>query len=519
MIVGDDNKIETDIYVILALSVNEKLYSKIDKIYSQKQAVYYRYFKESSYYQDLCIITLPTKPQEYARKIAGILCYSNDNNRVDIIIGLIKKGYKIIWNYVKKNNPVKPSKLVNKLISYTGEENASENQINYMLMVALYLTVNGYGNWDHEDTYNQELQKELEFHLSNLATSYVKYSDEALVEIETELQSLRTKYLPDGFKQGKMTYLLGHLVQKDYSAAGYEKNYLYDDVNHMLSKQGHMKYIATIGNILNAYLINNQTLVNSITVNRKDVDRIFAHYIYAKRNNINESEEKIFIIQSLFMSALAREYNKTKHMYLETSQEELLSRLDKKEKEIEKREISLTKLEEEITSENKQLKQQNEYIQNSYRKLEKKIADLETKLQKNQINKQELYGLREQFFKQNQNQNIENNLQLDDVIKAIECHDLIFIGGHSSLHHKLRDHLPNCRFIEVEDLNLDFSFIDSYSTIFVYTSYLSHSLYYKAMNALKRSDCEICYLANLTNVELIVNEMYTFMKEKQIITP
>lgn len=92
-----------------------------------------------------------------------------------------------------------------------------------------------------------------------------------------------------------------------------------------------------------------------------------------------------------------------------------------------------------------------------------------------------------------------------DVLKDVSG---VVIGGHNKWQSRMKEHLPNCKFILPEMLNtLDLTIFSKVNIVFIYTNYLNHALYYKVIDTIKNKDITLRYLKPHKNIELVLKQV------------
>ena len=81
------------------------------------------------------------------------------------------------------------------------------------------------------------------------------------------------------------------------------------------------------------------------------------------------------------------------------------------------------------------------------------------------------------------------------------------MGGHSQWQNKMKEYLPNCRFISPDMLNFDINILSNVDIVFIYTNYLNHGMYYKVIDIIREREIKLEYLKSNINMEIVLNQI------------
>jgi archaellum component FlaC len=225
------------------------------------------------------------------------------------------------------------------------------------------------------------------------------------------------------------------------------------------------------------------------------------------RDNSTPEELLNYISSAIFIKAFIKLYNETKEHYFKNNRQTLFLEIEdyKKENEdINERlrilQIQYEKLKDSYENAKKQIIEEQKDIVGEYEKkirnLDKRIAELENETS---IYKREIIPLRNLIF------NKDNELPpKEDMIPDKIYEKGIIFGGHERWVQKMKDRLPNFKFIN--NSNFDVSVLDNMRYIFFNTEYISHSLYYKVINNISCKDTEISYIDN-NNENIVMSKI------------
>lgn len=196
----------------------------------------------------------------------------------------------------------------------------------------------------------------------------------------------------------------------------------------------------------------------------------------------------------MYIKYLIKSYKNFKEYYLLHNRESVFEELEQLYNSYEKQKIRALQL----VNENEKLKQQIE-------QLERENKRLSMALEESSKNRQELISLRNFIFNLDKKEDVEKEENNIDISKLNSVKGLI-IGGSDRWQQKMKEFLPNFKFIPVSAANFDISILNNIDIVFIYTNYLSHSIYYRLMSSIQ-DDTKIEYLSYNTNEKLVLQQI------------
>lgn len=470
----------------------------------EDKAYYYELSKSSPLAQWSCFHSLSVKQEEYARKCIGILEHYNvseDSQR--LVLDWIKQGYRNVWNYAKTNRILSITGLFER---YLGKRKVfTLLEVQQITFALVYLQDEGNlgTEWDDTDPQNVYMREAFEsFRLPATREFNIKsYSEKADL---AELEEMKKHFYIDKH----YTYIynfLDNIIRGEAESMNMDE--VVDDIastkvrKRRLFNRGLSKYKMLFEEFFMANSIH-KFLGETITISEEEINFVLG-FCQNKIKELKLSEEvtDIFVISCLFFTILIKEYGTTKALYLDKSQEELHLSLQKQKEEIGKREKQLERKEINLTRNNQKLKKHNAALRLEVREMEREIKRLQELLKENEDHSKELVSLREMLFKLDRiEERVIGETSVQDMIQELSKHKLVFFGGHINLHQKLHELLPNIRFLEVEKVGIDLSFVDRVDAVIIDVNYLSHTFYYKLMSQMKKNKTKLYYLTRRQNV-------------------
>ncbi|PDZ94793.1 hypothetical protein CON36_31905 [Bacillus cereus] len=520
-------------YMIMALGTNEMLRDDINSIFKEKETEYYAAFKNSDFYEDVRFRALTTEPQEQLRNVAGIVEYSYNKGDMKDILKLIKKGYNFVFRYVQSNQVVRASDLLAKIEKRKGDiSNTSEQEIVNALMIAMYLCVQGMAQWDTRDPFNQKIGIIEEHILVGLGTTVLL--DKVKSEYESQLPQYRERYNPNKKKKLSIGILLEHIVMKEITNhPDCKKVMTMKESTALRSKVFHEGISSRIGSltaVIQMYGAIETEFFEKVYITAEELDYIFMLFLQMQeKRQFTEQDADWFVISSLYIKGIFDEYRHTQRKYLDDSKEEFYLTLLDKEKALQEQErhlIQQKQFEEkqriQLSNELHQSKEENKQLELENQKLKKELESRED-------NKKELISLRDFMYRQMQDEPDweEEEVPFDELVSYLNTKKIAFFGGHQTLHQKLKELLPNARFVHPDVKLLDVSFVDNMDAVFIQWKYFNHrlgekvkaqlkgqQLYERVMKQMNQNKTSMFYIP-VNNIELTIKEMATLLEKEE----
>lgn len=146
--------------------------------------------------------------------------------------------------------------------------------------------------------------------------------------------------------------------------------------------------------------------------------------------------------------------------------------------------------------------------------LKNQIAALESKLQEETEKNAELARLREFVFDMQQG----GDIQLEDVSldSYIDGKKIYIFGGHINWRNKLKQKYPKLEVLDGHNVSFDEQKLLGADMVLMNTSNMSHALYYKIIDVLRKNNIPFDYLGKYSNPNLLEREMgEALLRQKQ----
>lgn len=460
-------------YYAIALAQARHIYLDIDEVYAVRKEEYYHCAKKSEYYSSVIGKEKSLITEEYYKKCVGIIEYFNsikDDESYEKIYRLFKKAYKKTYSYFKNKTEEEfdLDKYAEDLKSYLFK--LDDDDFNNNFTAAIFFTGGKAKNME-------SITELLELRWNHYC-GFRRISNEDIAEKQkTALNSLYRK-------------LPGNIIDKE-----------------LLSSQKHT--IPAIDFIYDLEKLSFGSVFRDLQLSSKDVKDVILAYIEGK----GEIDFDSYIIPALHIKAMCKAYNLVKEMYFDNNKETMYVEIGAIKKELSKAREALQDEEANNNQRVRTIEEKNVKLQEENDFLKRRIKELEFEMQHNQSHSKEVIALREYIFKQEVEEmsdctKIDN--QETDEINSIGG---IIIGGYPNWQRKIKEYLPDWRYINAGVNTLDSNVIANSPVIIFNTQYLNHSLYYKIMDIVRDSDIHIGYISK-TNPENSIKEISGICKNK-----
>lgn len=456
-----------------ALSFPTFIRKDIDKIYAKNKYTYYEHAKKCEFYDCPISLELSLIREEYYKKIIGLLEYSQAANAEDSIgsdiFSLFKKGFKKTYQYFKNIDMVDFKEYMRSQCKHL--EKISDDEINANLCAALFFAINLVPD---ESIENADI----------VYSTFIMRWQHSLGERRISLNNL-TKEDDVEIKNLKSTlpkYILNYVLMAEPTSVF---DYLYDFER--------LSYLS---------------LIQDLDLGEKDLKEIlYVYNMINKRSQMNVSLMD-YTIPALHIKMLIKAYKKVKEMYFLNNKETMFVEFGNLEHELKKKKMELNtehaKYEELKNSENNYIKS----LQDENKVLNKKIQQLQDQISQMNSDSNEVIALRNFIFTLEQ-ESFESNVTELSYSEELNKLNGVIIGGHPNWQNKMKEVLT-WTYIS-PDISINEDLIKNADVVIFNVSYLSHSLYYKAIDIIKENNIRMSYIKS-TNIRYAISEIYKWFQ-------
>lgn len=508
--------------VSITLAENPEIYKEIANIYNSEYIKNKLPCISSNYNNELFEYSL-TEIHEWGKKIAEIYQVCIIHNDYKEIINLGEKCYYKLFQSIK-NDMVNFNDII--------ELRDKKEFVTFDYIVAIYILKL---KKIKVIVYDKDI-----FFLESIISLLYSYKD---IKVFKEQQmSIYKQQILDfkvreelNDKKYSLSKLNKHFIEKDKKK--YELNNDFN-IEYLLDTED---YINLCDGLLDTFKMS-WSLPYKTIITDKEIDKIILNmFSILDTTTMNKSEWKMYIIFSLYMLALCKEYKGTKDKYIKENNEKFIMKnsmlkemkslelrhineIKKTSKEIEflkKENVKLDNTINSIRNENIKLKsyfdkvkeENTNYIKRDFKKekLSQKVNMLEEenkRLYKYKDKYEELIQentkLREYIFKEKELDDFINDKDLN--VNILKGKKIIILGGTTQWINKMREKLPEAIFPNLNNKYSDLDFIDRDSYIFINTN-ISHSFYYKIKSAVNKINVDYYYIKDCDNINYSLKEM------------
>jgi len=454
------------VFVANALASKPELYKDIDRIYKRQKYRFYRSAKENNLYNHPLLTSGSLLREEYAKKVLGILCVYPT-----LLLPLLKKGWKKVFALIQNKPVINLEDILTKAIPDI--EKVTDDEINNTMIAAIALI--------------QLLNKDL---VQN--NFYYKFSEvfEQRLRHAEGWKRLNWETLESKYK------IKAETIKADL----YQHKYIRPNLYSFTRDEELAKISEAIGFIFDLERMDT-SILEEIQYNDKDISELASAY-FLTHWNLNKNDAARFVVSGMYIKGLLKAYRRVKEQYFANNRETLFIELEELEQQNAKLLEKVAQLEIEnqrLSRENNELRKQAESgykqaageYQAQIREIIGELVKLKTE---NELDKIELAKLRELFFSLNV-ENVSDNIK-DACVNLEQLRNLraVVVGGHERWQQRLRNLLPEWKYIGAEQVNFPLNLLDKVDVVFFYAGYVNHAVYYRMINEIRRRKIRIEYL-------------------------
>jgi hypothetical protein len=491
------------LYLIKILALEEKSYKNIDKVFEKYQLELFQLVKGNNSIKKVAYSKFFTELrflwETYSRKLYLLYIYDKENKIDDIsklFDNLIMSKYRYLIDFLMAKKIVKCQEVREKVLRKYGY-NLNTLELSSVINMGIILSYILDKEIDFEDLlYKQQcgiLKESIGYKLGTTK----KYGDKDFMSETLQDPAIKKLVYPI-YKEVEKR--LGEIKSIDdlYKLDGGSREY-----NEFLKLSAVFNFesmvIALLDNI-DLYPDDIRELIVSYCIKTEKVGTEY-HAGLSEDNfkNIDNDELIMYLVKTIVLKAMIKEYASVKEYFIENSNEVLFTKLETQEQELKN-----------LRNELQILKEEKQRMKTAISTYESKLNASKSELERSNYNKNELEALRNYMF------NNDNKVETDNVrgydLEYLSSVKGLIVGGTPKWQTKLKEILPKWKYLSSETLNFDEGIVKNAEVVVFYINYLSHPLYYKVVNSIGNSDIKIVYIDNTTNVEQVLGTIYSSMK-------
>lgn len=484
-----------DVYLVHmadALVFNKKMRIDLSRLYESDKYRFYKKAKESTAYNIDLVTQVGLDKEIHIKKALGlILCAEEDPDLLGKLIEIVKKYYfKVYQAYRNASLEIMAEMSIGLL--KRGADNIELKVYQFILMFLIK-----YAKERPENFIDQVF-------LSAIAQDTRFAEKHSVIKMDTAKKIEERKPLIDGILE-RINCNKGDIR----SAVD-----ILSSSNKEISDYGQM--LAVLFDFEKMSISN---MLNHIELTEHDIKEIILAYTL-KYNDKNLERSTNVLINGILIKSLIKAYKEVKQIYFENNKETLYLEMqlyEDKIKELAEVNKNLSEKLEKIEGEHKAIEEkliQNHSTELSNIKkghgevisiLSKEIKQLKMQLEKQSLNNSELFALRETLF--NIEKEEDNPYKTDiNLLDLLKYKKVLVIGGRDELRKKMKDKYEEISVIDGFNESFDTRIINSMDIVFFYVGSMSHAVYYKAINAIRKNNTPFHFIGK-TNIDLIECEM------------
>jgi len=522
--------INTRHILIVALGYNDYLHNEIDRIYEENRWTYYEEFKSSGFYNDMVIKSFTTGYEEKMKKVAGIVECCYNHNDLSLVHRLIKKGYKDVLRYYEQNkNNLDLQQFMYFILKRRGMkvEEMTELKASMYQSVLLYLVyTDGYNvNKIFNNPYGKIVLQGIKNLREDLLHPFIiqKQLKESELDNEKAVNLIKETLRIDVNKKipinlDKIFDVALDIRSEEILA---EKGLSFktadiqtsEKVRSSLFQEEVFKHIGGYSGALKLSELNYFDLL-SVEFS-KDELLMLAHSALniQQLNSYDDKEKQQYLISTLFLHALVKQYKLQKEHLINDTQESWYLDVKQREKQIEEKEKDYRKETDKLTTQNEEGKRRIQELKDKNKELEKELERLRKQVAETKDEKEELIELRNFAYNQKRVDVEVDALSVKEAADLLNTRKIIVCGGHPNMQQRLKEWLPNLETMSTDTLGKNFNYLRNYDVVYFYPNYANHSFYKKIKTTITNSKTKFVYLPDKDNVEKLLLEMHESINE------
>lgn len=522
-------------YVAGHINTIPALRSFFDELYETNKIAFYEKAKNSPFYNATYITDSPLDREVSMRRTFGVLLYSEQDEQLQ------EKICKAIIKQNRAYEAFSKSYSVEQLASFlsTAEKaakstNKSPDEANAPLYLLAYIVYCKHGLEKKEKqsvkVLHDYLVRDIAKRESYDQDNFLKFVDTFSVDKHYIENRQLKDYLSAARKDNALCALLDSLdcVQNGKEPRTAAAAKLTDIFSKCSDEEADSSVFASLvaARIFSLY-------GRSITMSAKDthfsneeLDRIYkitAMSALVRNSDVSGKIRVSDFTQALWLAMLVKTIKQERDFYFKNNSETQFFALRNLEQEVRQLQEQLCDQERSATNATNHAAALSEQIETLNAELAKetkdaakpllgeisilkgRISELESALQEEAEKSAELFRLREFVFNMQQG----SDIQIEDVSleNLIEGKKIYIFGGHINWRTKLKQKYPKLEVLDGHNVSFDEQKLIGADKVLLNTSNMSHALYYKVMNVIRKHNVPFDYLGKYNNPALLEKEI------------
>lgn len=529
------------VYLSNYIAAYDNLSKKFEEIYKTDIERFYLKALHSKQYTNPIINNCSILSNFRMKRIFGVLLAADEDEallaKVEDIIYSHDRSFK---DFVKKPTiEYEEKKCREYLKAYTDRE-----KLQGAIYFPMYLAINKYGT----DTDNEEYQVMLE-HLAEEIDKHEHYRDnpikKGIQDMPNPFEFLHIdekawkvcKKLKNGGDIFRSTLVMENQITGD-GESEVEGGEIFQEIKKYMKlgdEQSEEAY--EMAHIMNSFVaiahyfdFSPYMLLKDISLTKEEqllilkcTAFVFYNLLRIEKMNVrfDISLSQYFSVATFYI--LIKSLSQTKQYFEENNNETMFSQIQYYREENERHDEELDKLRKELQEErekNDLLRQQlqsqgtttdTKPFMEEISSLNRKVKELQEELDTEREKTDELNTLREFVFSIKSEYVPESDET--DLKELIKDKKIIIVGGHIEWRNKLKRKYPSIITMDGHNATSDFTPLSSADLVLLNTSNMSHKVYYKVIETLRRGTTKFDYIGRSINQELYEKEIADIIKK------
>lgn len=519
--------------VAIAIGQTDRVKELIDKLYMKNQATYILYEKEHITADELYFLDMySVKYMKQLKEIFIILKHAVGEENYSIIYPLLKKTHTGIYKLYMEHAEVKTNAVLNVLKKEKDLAEYSEGELVCAYAVSTYLALTANKAVFQADEITQQLKMVVESRQADKLVYRVSVKGSELPEIEMTVEEQKiVEYLKKNYTfkgQFETNKFLDNIIDAEHAQKLGVTNLYGKEINTISDREvsaarkeifkdgGTVSAIGALSGILKLYGFFEQQYTQVLSAT--ETERFFSYIakVYDENNLKQSMTIEMFLVVASHSLQVLDELELSKVLY----REEMTSSIKKEvQNAYEQRIDGLTGELERTVKENKKInekyinvKERLSISESEITKLEKHIKELEKNAFEYEMLKKEVVSLREYVYENDKQQDAfaEDTLTMDAVIQNLEELKIVVVGGNIKWQQKMKDVLPNIKFIQIDKTG-SFSSLSNEGTIVVINTLANKHANYEKMLRMVHPANKIMYINAHVNIDISIKTLHNMI--------
>ena len=490
------------------------LHKEIDELYQTNSIQYYKYAKNSKWYNSSSCKQFTLFEQIAYKKTIGILEYVNDmieknteEEKVEKILStvynLLKKGYRKIYLLFKDKKQIDLLEVMHYIdITYTSARDNAYNVCRYFVayIFGIQLSLE----------YGEESVKDID---KVTGVIYAVINNEIVMIDKPKLDTRATikPNIKKLFDNNFFVCIQGLYLVGEESDVNYEKH----------NEPELSTFTKYAPEIKDKFYYQLRVLDRIFAMEEMDKTSLLGNYEYSKKEieemlsliemfgHIEDDKDYVpLLVSAVYIRTLIKAYKETREAYLINSKELLFQELEilKEKNKGLRQELANEKDKNTILSSKVEEYKNNNPYEQELMELKRENEKLKQQLEQAKQDKEELKGLREFAFSLEQQEEVNvEKVDLNEIKEKLHEIKGVIVGGHTNWQKKMKEVLE-WTYIPA-NVKINKSMLADYEVFVINFAHFNHSSYTPLIDYIRSSGKQVIYI-NDTNIEKSLNTIY-----------